>query len=262
MYKIAVFCLIALATITVSCREQTSPQGWELVWEDNFDNDLIDCSVWSKTPRQMSDWNNTMSNIDELYSVIDGKLILRGIKNTNLDSDTSRCLTAGIWSKEKKNFPPGRFDVRAKFTCAQGFWPAIWLMPARDNTSPDFYSEIDIMEHLNFDGFVYQTLHSTYTLEGNRSNPVNHVRADIDVDDFNIYSVEIHSDSVVFLTNDVVSYTYPRLAYLGESQFPFDKFNYYIILSAQLGGNWVGEINMDDLPVELEVDWIRYFIKK
>jgi hypothetical protein len=27
----------------------------------------------------------------------------------------------------------------------------------------------------------------------------------------------------------------------------------------QLGGNWVGRIDPDDLPVEMEIDWVRFY---
>ena len=27
----------------------------------------------------------------------------------------------------------------------------------------------------------------------------------------------------------------------------------------QLGGNWVGAIDEEDLPVEMEIDWIKHY---
>lgn len=30
----------------------------------------------------------------------------------------------------------------------------------------------------------------------------------------------------------------------------------------QLGGQWVGEVDPADLPVEMEVDWVKYYKKK
>jgi hypothetical protein len=27
----------------------------------------------------------------------------------------------------------------------------------------------------------------------------------------------------------------------------------------QLGGSWVGKVNPDDLPVEMEIDWVRFY---
>lgn len=266
MKKKLVFSFIWIIVILLSCSTNQHVNGdWELIWEDEFEGSMIDWSMWSKTPRGESDWNDAMSNADELYDLKDGKLILRGIKNIDYSDDPSPYLTGGIWGKGKQNFSVVRVDVRAKFSCAQGFWPAIWLMPVKNDSTPDYYSELDIMEHLNFDDYVYQTLHSTYTLEKqeNRSNPfLNHVKVDIDVSKFNTYSVEIHSDRVVFLTNNQITHTYPSVESLGDPQFPFDKFNYYLILSAQLGGNWVGEVDTNQLPVEMLIDWVKFYQKK
>lgn len=27
----------------------------------------------------------------------------------------------------------------------------------------------------------------------------------------------------------------------------------------QLGGAWVGDVDLNDLPVEMEVDWVKYY---
>ena len=28
----------------------------------------------------------------------------------------------------------------------------------------------------------------------------------------------------------------------------------------QLGGQWVGDVDPNDLPVEMEIDWVRYYV--
>ncbi|HOA80584.1 MAG TPA: family 16 glycosylhydrolase, partial [Defluviitaleaceae bacterium] len=54
-------------------------------------------------------------------------------------------------------------EVNAKLSKGQGSWPAIWMMPENSIYGSWPYSgEIDIMEHLNFDDFIYQTVHSEY----------------------------------------------------------------------------------------------------
>ena len=60
-------------------------------------------------------------------------------------------------------FKYGKVQIRARFKSAQGAWPALWMMP-ETRTLPG-YGEIDIMEHLNFEHKVYQTVHSDYTLK-------------------------------------------------------------------------------------------------
>ena len=55
--------------------------------------------------------------------------MLRGMVNDFLPNDEASFLTGGVWSRYRKSFGFGRLDIRAKFDVAQGFWPAIWMMP-------------------------------------------------------------------------------------------------------------------------------------
>jgi len=235
-------------------------KSWVLSWSDEFNGEKIDWSIWSKTPRNRSDWNNTMSDAGELYDIREGKLILRAIANTAYSADSSAYLTGGIWGKGKQNFTLGRVDVRARFDSGGGFWPAIWML-GEEAPWPSG-GEIDLMEHLNSDDIVYQTVHSGYTQAGNKTNPAAGATAPIDKAAFNIYSVEVYPNELVFLVNDRVTHRYPRLVPAAENQFPFRDRDFYLILSAQLGGNWVGAVNPDDLPLEMEIDWVRYYRKK
>ena len=119
-----------------------------------------------------------------------------------------------------------------------------------------------MMEHLNFDNFVYQTIHSRYTNLVNKVNPKNHVKPFVNINDFNVYSVEVHTDKLVFLINNEVTYECPRITPKDPSQFPFDRNDYYVVLSSQIGGEWVGEVDLKGKIVKLEVDWVRVYQQK
>ena len=41
-------------------------------------------------------------------------------------------------------------------------------------------------------------------------------------------------------------------------QWPFDK-PFYFLLDMQLGGKWVGEVDVSTLPVRMYIDWIRVY---
>ena len=81
----------------------------------------------------------------------------------------------------------------------------------------------------------------------------------IDPNDFNTYAVELHPDSLVFFINNKKTFIYPRIETDKEGQFPFDKYKYYLLLDMQLGGSWVGKVYPEDLPVEMEIDWVRFY---
>lgn len=251
-------CLIMM--LTLSCTKKTSE--WNLVWEENFDQtDGFDTAVWSKIPRGLSPWNKKMSDFDSLYAIKEGNLILRGIVNTTLHEDTSVYLTGGLYSKGKKTFGFGRLEIRAKLQGARGAWPAIWLLP-EDKPWPDG-GEIDIMERLNNDSIAYQTVHSYYThVLDIKDTPQQGGTGLINRDEYNVYAVEMYPDSLSFYINDVHTFTYPRIETDKKGQYPFDKNLFYLLIDMQLGGDWVGEIDPNDLPVEMRVDWVRYYQKK
>lgn len=225
-------------------------------WEENFDS--LDVSRWSKISRGNSDWDWHMSFYDSLFAIRDGKLILRGIKNTTQTDDTSRFLTGGVYTKDKAGFGLGRLEIRAKLGNATGAWPAFWLL-GQGRKYPDG-GEIDIMEHLNYDNKVYQTVHSYYTITLNeKKNPPHGGIASINPGEFNIYAVEKYQDSVVFYVNNQRTFAYPRVVTNKRDQFPYAEDDHYLLLDMQLGGSWVGNVDSADLPVEMEIDWVRFY---
>ena len=54
---------------------------------------------------------------------------------------------------------------------------------------------------------------------------------------------------------------HPRIETDKEGQFPFVGKDFYLLLDMQLGGNWVGQVDPADLPVEMEIDWVRFYRK-
>lgn len=121
--------------------------------------------------------------------------------------------------------------------------------------------EIDIMEHLNHDRFVYQTIHSRYATTLKQKDPASYVTVQVNPEKYNIYGVEILPDSLVFRVNGWKTMVYPRLEegmYAGKTQYPFGE-PYYLLIDMQIGGNWVGPASGEDLPAEMKVDWVKVY---
>lgn len=238
-----------------ACTKNLLTEGKELVWEESFNS--FDDANWSKIPRGKSPWNKYMSSDDRLYDIRDGNLILRGIINPDRSADTAQYLTGGVFTKDKVRFGLGRLEIRAKLGSAQGAWPAFWML-GQGRRYPGG-GEIDIMEHLNFDDFVYQTVHSSYTIDLKINEPIKGGTGKINPDEYNIYAVEKHEDKVVFFVNDIQTHVYPKISTDQQDQFPFSEGDHYLLLDMQLGGDWVGEIDDDDLPIEMAIDWVRFY---
>lgn len=253
--------LMAAFIVAMGCISCTEQNHWRLVYEENFDKNELDPAVWRRTYRGPDDWDNTQSSDPRLMELRDGLLVLRGIENDNLDADTAHFLTGGVMTKGLKAFPaPGRYEVRARLKGARGAWPAIWIMPF-DTTqyTGSQLGEVDLMERLNSEDIAYQTVHSDYTIYIDEHNPPHGATGPIDRDGFNVYSADILPDSIVLRINGTTTLVYPRVPELEEKgQYPFMR-EWFMLIDMQLGGRWVGKVEAEDLPAEMEIDWVRVY---
>jgi beta-glucanase (GH16 family) len=236
-------------------------EGWQLVWYDEFDGKSLS-DAWTRIPRYPNppEWNKFMSSDDRLYKVKGGKLTLYGRVNDFLPDDTAHVLTGGVFTEHKVYFQRGRIDIRLKMDDASGAWPAAWLLP--DGQWP-YGGEIDIMERLNYDDFAHQTIHSAHTEyeKEKRKTQESHATASIRKGDWNVYSVELYEDSVCFLINDKLTFTYRKEPEHGPKQFPYDR-PMFLLLDMQLGGHWVGQVKPEELPYRYQIDYVRFYKKK
>lgn len=234
---------------------------WTLIWEDGFNKEnYLDTTYWNVVKRGTSDWNNYMSDTKDCIWIKDGKLILRGIENLDESTDTVPYLTGGVNTQEKFSFQYGKVEIKAKLESAKGAWPAIWMLA--DKPKYGKYprnGEIDLMEHLNFDKKIYQTVHSYYTLElKQKDNPPYYKTSKVNTEKYNTYGMEWYPDKLVFTLNGKETFIYPRLKNVDPSQWPFDQ-PFYIMIDMQLGGSWVGEVDSKKLPVQMFIDWVKVY---
>lgn len=269
------FYFIVLLTVTSGCKTipyqvseyyiyhqkiNREQKEWKLVWQDDFEGNVIDSTKWSKIPKGNSEWDKHMSDDAACYAVYDGKLHLRGINNPDTVKDARPFLTGGVFSKGKFAFQYGRIAIRAKLECAQGAWPAMWMLAEKDKYgSYPHNGEIDIMEHLNFDDIIYQTTHSYYTLKlKQENNPPHGGTAKLNINEYNVFGLEWYPDRLVFTLNGRETFRYTKVENVDASQWPYDQA-FYIMIDQQLGGNWVGKVDPQHLPVQMIVDWVKVY---
>lgn len=250
-----------LAALSIGCKETPSEiVDWQIIWQDNFDGSELDTTKWTRIPPNTADWGKHMTSDQQCYTIADGKLILKGITNLDTLSDPRSFLTGGVYTKGKFAFQYGKIEIHAKLECAQGAWPAMWMLAEQKKYGAyPRNGEIDIMEHLNFDDFIYQTTHSYYTLElKQKDNPPHYGTVKVDIVQFNTYGLEWYPDKLVFTLNGKETFMYPRVEGVDPSQWPYDQ-PFYVLIDQQLGGSWVGKVNMDDLPVQMIVDFVKVY---
>ncbi len=242
-------------------------EGYNLLWNDEFDGDKLDESIWNKELREPGWTNNELqqyTDSDENIFVQDGKLILKAVKT---EKDGKDYYTSGkVNSQSKKPFTYGKVVVSAKAPEGQGLWPAIWMMPEDESYYGQWpkCGEIDIMETLGNDlSTAYCTVHygaphaeQQGTITGNFG------------DGFHEYSVEWEpgemrwyvDNTEVLVVNDWFS------AVEGEDDkpypAPFDQ-PFFVQMNLAVGGNWPGNpdatTNFD--KAQFEIDYVRVYQK-
>ncbi len=232
-----------------------------ILFFDDFDGDELDLSSWKIATIGLSTWNRYMSESPDQTYVEDGNLVVRA------EIVNGEYKTGGVQSNGLKAFNQARFEFCAKVSkVVTGGFIAIWLMPEPDKVVYEggnpYSGEIDIMEHILRESYVYQTIHSGYTINDAISGkPDSYVHPAVDVTDYNVYRVDKTKDALVFYINDVETLYYRNLYLSNESevmQWPFDT-EFYMIINYALGGEglWAGEVDDDDLPGEMLIDWVK-----
>ncbi len=247
-----------------------TPEGWELVWHDEFNGTIIDLNKWSHEVNAQGGGNNELqyyTSRPENSYLENGCLVIAALKEHYTGPEGTRDYTsARLRTLRKGDWKYGRFDIRAKLPFGQGLWPAIWMMPSESKYGGWAASgEIDIMELLGHDpAKVYGTLHyggewpnnvhtgKSYSLpQGNFSG------------DFHLFSIEWDTTQFRWYVDDIF-YQSQTQWYSSQAEYPapFDEY-FYLLLNVAVGGNWPGNPdNSTIFPQKMVVDYVRVFKRK
>lgn len=239
-------------TVTVSLAKI-----WTLVFEDNFNTTgSFDTSKWSYCTRNTSSWAKYLTSTSD-YASLDGSNLLLKMDNKTISGDAVPYHSGGIQTSGKVAFTYGKVEVRAKFTQGAGSWPAIWMMPATPNAYGSWPNsgEIDIMEHVNNESVIHQTVHNGAVTNSNGVSSVTK-SSSYNVNDYNTYGIIWQESKIEFYLNGVLTSTYNKPANATSAQWPFDK-PFYLILNQSGGAGWPGPITDSNLPFQMQVDWVR-----
>lgn len=245
-----------------------TPDGWNLVWSDEFDGDSVDPAKWEFQLGDGCDiglcgWGNGefQNYTTQNTTVSDGtlKIVAREESDGSFTSSRLRTLDRGDWTY-------GRFEVRAKLPVGQGIWPAIWLLFSEDTYGGWAASgEIDIMEAIGSEpDEVFGTLHYGGQFPDNVfSGEEFKLASGTFNDDFFVFTVEWEEGEIRWYINNVLFQTQTSDDwYTTGSTDPAAPFNhdFHMILNVAVGGNLPGA--PDDttpFPQTMEVDYVRVY---
>ncbi len=246
-YKIRYFILVASLLFLPLKIDAKRP-----FWKEKFRGGVLNEKNWCHIPKGISQWDRHMSSDKDLYKFKKGTLSL----STKVD-ENGTIKTAGIHTKGKMSFLYGRIEIRAYIRNAQGIWPAIWMKPV-DNIKTPLGGELDIMEHLNYDDFVYQTIHSEYTQNKKDHQRKNSIKTSIIQNSFNVFAIEHHKEYIAYYINGEETFRYNKQSTDTNYEWPFDR-EYYLLIDMQAGGDWAGDVTFSDLPTSMTIDWVKYY---
>lgn len=262
LFLFAMYCLISCGNkklLTQSKNEGKDSSDFTLIWSDEFDeNGSFDSNKWSYAKRGRVAWNKFITHDEKYAHQKNGNLVLR-MDNKQIPGDTMLYHSGGIQSSTKFSLKYGKVEVKAKFTQGRGSWPAIWMMPEPEyakGTWPDC-GEIDIMEHVNNEPVIHQTLHNAaHTRKSGVSTATK--SSNYNINDYNVYTMIWTPDEIKFYLNNELKYIYSKQKEWGNKEWPYDV-PFYLILNQAGGAGWPGKITDDDLPFQMDVDYVRVY---
>lgn len=261
MIFISVIALGIFGDTNGTTRIVEAAEEYEVVWEDEFEGNALDRSIWNVEVngngggnQELQYYRDSTDNIE----VSNGTLKIKGKRMGYMGKN----YTSGrINTKDKAEFRYGKVEAKMKLPSFQGAWPAFWMLGGNyDEIGWPRCGEIDIMEAINTENFTHGALH--WYGEGKRDsgdNAQSVLTENFDRTQWHVYAIEWNErmmnftvDGKVFFTQDITD------GYMGEFRKP-----QFIILNLAIGGQWPGfTINNNAFPVTMEVDYVRVSQKK
>ncbi|MGN6618044.1 MAG: glycoside hydrolase family 16 protein [Ilyomonas sp.] len=258
------FFFVLMILIASSCTESskatinatdTSANGYQLVWSDEFDGNAVDTSSWNFEIGGEG-WGN---HEQEYYqpanaTLANGNLVITGKKE---DVGSNHYTSTRMTTKGKREFQYGKIEARIKIPVGQGFWPAFWMLGS--NISAVGWpksGEIDIMEHINTDSLMYGTLHWDNNGHVQSGDTLTSTPSD-----YHIYGIEWDSSAIRWYI-DGEQFHEVNIHNGANSTTEFHQ-PFFLLLNLALGGDWPGQtIDDSKLPTKMFVDYVRVYQKK
>ena len=242
--------------------EMVIPEGYELDWNDEFEQDGKPSATewWYETGG--GGWGN---NEDQVYvgGSKDG-VDLAFVSDGTLKIQARRIGTTvySIRMNTNRSWQYGWFEARLKVSDVRGSWPAFWMMPKNYKTWPGD-GEIDIMEYAISTQGKDKSSSSIHCNAYNWPNGTQktHVQGVSNAaSEFHVYALEWTADRMRFYVDGKLHLTFNNEK-KGYDSWPFDA-PFYLKFNMAWGGNMGGETDSGSLPATYEVDYVRVFKKK
>ena len=264
-----------------SVRLTAPPEGYVLVWSDEFDSPASLTEKWrpvSWEPQRVNhelqtyrpgdmDIEDASGAMRHTAEVSDGVLRINCFKGAD-----GKIYSARMDSKEEGSpygdlagWKYGYIEARIRIPSGLGTWPAFWMMPADIDWSKEGWpdcGEIDIMEEVGADpDIAVCSLHARGHYHANNTQVSARKHIENMENGWIVYSMLWDADHIELYADGHQILNYPN-DHSGPVNWPYDR-PYHLTLNLAWGGDWGGYKGVDEsaLPVTMEVDYVRVYQK-
>ena len=255
---------ISVAQAPAQQAAYNAPEGYHLVWHDEFDSGSeLNADDWTHEVQRQGWVNNELQNYVNhrtpegrlVTSISDGHLRITALK------ENGKVYSGRVYAKVKEGWTYGYIEASIKLPKGKGTWPAFWMMPVNFRSWPAD-GEIDIMEEVGANpNYVSSSLHANAHVHTNNTQVTHEMYLEGAEDAFHTYAIEWTAKNITTYVDGKQQLSYDNRG-LGRDDWPYDD-PFYVILNLAWGGDWGGYRGIDDnaLPVTMEVDYVRVFQK-
>jgi len=242
-----------------------APEGYHLVWQDEFDKGSeLNPDDWTHEVKNSGWVNNELQNYVN-HKTPEGNLVteIRGgkLRITAL-KENGKVYSGRVYAKVKEGWKYGYIEASIKLPKGKGTWPAFWMMPVNFRSWPAD-GEIDIMEEVGYHpDYVSSSLHATAHVHSNGTQVTHEMKCEGAEGEFHTYAILWTEKNITTYVDGKVQLSYDNKG-KGRDDWPYED-PFYVIFNLAWGGDWGGAQGVDEsaLPVTMEVDYIRVFQKK
>lgn len=239
------------------------PSGWQLVFRDEFSGTALDGATWNDCHWWAVDGGCTIMTNNELewyrpdnVSVANGRLRLQAREERVAVADgrvfdyTSGMVTTGpAYGVEgrpvRRAFTYGYIEARVDLPSDTGLWPAFWLLPADEDSTP----EIDVLETIN-DDTTAARFHLHHE-QGDTARSLGHTFRGDDVGQgWHRVAVEWRPNRITWIVDGRARWQVVGTAVPDEPM--------YLVLNLAVGGDYPDPPDAGTtFPATVKVDWVR-----
>ncbi len=241
-----------------------APEGYSLVWHDEFDEGTeLNAADWTHEVKNSGWVNNELQNYVNHLSP-EGKAVTEirnGALRINCFKENGKIYSGRVYAKVKQGWKYGYIEASIKLPKGKGTWPAFWMMPVNFRSWPDD-GEIDIMEEVGYHpNYVSSSLHANAHVHSNNTQVTHEMLCNGAEGEFHTYAILWTAQNITTYVDGKVQLSYDNRG-LGRDDWPYDD-PFYVIFNLAWGGDWGGAQGVDEsaLPVTMEVDYVRVFQK-